>query len=96
MAKSEYSCTDVKPVVLYAYDGTVLRQVQVDVNGELLMADANAVLPKYDYIEAVLDTDDTWIGATYKIGGASGTTVATISTTRNTNGTLTSMTITVV
>lgn len=59
MPKHEYSCHDVKPVVLYAWDGTELQRAQVDLDGNLLMADANAVLPKYDYKEFIRDGDGT-------------------------------------
>ena len=33
MAKNEYPCTDVQPVLIYGHDGTVIRRIKVDAAG---------------------------------------------------------------
>ena len=46
MATVEWPCIDAQPVVLYGYDGTIIRKVSVDTNGNLknTLVDAGGVV----------------------------------------------------
>jgi len=35
MAKNEYPCTDVQPVLIYGHDGTVIQRIKTDTDGIL-------------------------------------------------------------
>ena len=37
MAKNEYPCTDVQPVLIYGHDGTVIRRIKTDTDGHQLV-----------------------------------------------------------
>jgi hypothetical protein len=67
-----------------------LRVSLVDSSGNFI----GDSIPKYDYREFTRDGNGVWMGTTYKVGGAAGTTVATQTVVRDGDGNITSITTT--
>lgn len=78
--KKVYSATDAQPIVLYAKKdpaSELAYPILVDSNGALIIS---GLVPKeYDYIDLSPPSQPTTI--TFKLGGISGTVVATLTIT---------------
>ena len=78
MAKNEYPCTDVQPVLIYGYDGALIRRIHTNVSGEPYVAIINGIVT-VEHDEIVLSyTGENVTGVVYKLATA---TVATLTLT---------------
>lgn len=83
LSKKEYSSVDAQPIVLYALTSAgsqVAIPVLVTSNGTLAIS-SGFDIPIHDFISLSPESLPTTI--VYKVGGSSGTTVATLSLTYN-------------
>jgi hypothetical protein len=80
----------VKRVLVAGYDGTNIHDLATDTNGVLKIG-SGFNIPVYDYVTLTQDTlTDVW---TFKVGGISGSTVATITITYATSAKVTISTV---